>query len=39
MIADKYTDDKDRSKMMGITMSGIAAGVLSMDADISFSLI
>lgn len=29
MIADKYPDDKDRSKMMGITMGGIAAGVLS----------
>lgn len=28
MIADKYPNDKDRSKIMGITMGGIAAGVL-----------
>ena len=28
MVADKYPDDKDRSKIMGITMGGIAAGVL-----------
>ncbi|XP_035215283.1 synaptic vesicular amine transporter-like isoform X2 [Stegodyphus dumicola] len=28
MIADRYPDDKERSKIMGITMGGIAAGVL-----------
>lgn len=34
MIADKYPNDKERSKIMGITMGGIAVGVLSMNPEI-----
>lgn len=29
MVADKYPNDEDRSKTMGIALGGIAAGVLS----------
>lgn len=29
MLADTYTDDKERSRSMGIALGGIAFGVLS----------
>ena len=29
MLADKYPDDKERSRAMGIALGGLALGVLS----------
>lgn len=34
MIADKYPEDKERSKAMGIAMGGSAAGVLGTYEDL-----
>ena len=28
MLADRYTDDEERSKKMGIALGGLALGVL-----------
>ena len=35
MLADQYTDDEERSRMMGIALGGLAFGVLGNEREIT----